>query len=281
MFRIVVISPPGYPHAGAFAELAETLVLSFRALGYQAQAAVNMFASDATNIVLGGHLLAEQAVSAIPEDTIFYNLEQVQDDLFQWAPILTTLYNRFQVWDYSRRNLEGLKARGLAARAAVLKIGTVPEMTRIKPAENQDIDVLFYGTVTERRRKILKSVEKTGLKVTALFKAYGKERDAMIARSKIVLNLHKHDAQIFEIVRVSYLLANAKAVISEGGSATEIEPDLMPGLILAAPETIAPECRRLVKDVRARRSLEKAGYECMSKRSQTDYLRELLTGLPS
>ena len=279
MYRIVIVSPPNYKHGGAFAEIAETLVYGLRALGYQAQAAVNVFSPDATNIVLGAHLLAEATVGDIPPGTIFYNLEQVEEDLFRWAPILTTLYGQFQVWDYSLRNLERLKVRGLAAHSAVLPIGTVPEMTRIKAAEKQDIDVLFYGVVTERRRKILKGMEKAGVKLSVLYGAYGTERDQVIARAKVVLNLHKHDAQIFEIVRVSYLLANSKAVVSEGTETTDIEPDLIGGVVLAKPADLAAECKRLVKDARARRQLEAAGKVCMDKRSEAEYLRALFTSL--
>ena len=273
MFRIVVISPPGYRHSGAFAEIAETLVFALRSLGHQAQAAINVFAPDAVNIVLGGHLLAEESVAAIPPDTIFYNLEQVEDDLFGWAPVLTQLYGRFRVWDYSPRNLERLKARGLAARSTLVPIGYVPEMKRIKAADRQDIDVLFYGAATERRKKVLKSLEKVGLKLTAMFGAYGAERDALIARAKVVVNIHKHEAQVFEIVRVSYLLANSKAVVSEGGPATEIDEDLKGAVILTPVENMAAACKRLVKDARSRRILEQEGFRLMAARPQADYLR--------
>ena len=43
-------------------------------------------------------------------------------------------------------------------------------------------------------------------------------RDDLIARAKVVLNINKHQAKIFEIVRVSYLMANAKAVVLQGAS---------------------------------------------------------------
>jgi len=276
MYRVVVISPPGYQHAGAFAEMAETLVFAFRALGHSAQAAVNIFSPDAMNIVLGGHLLAEDAVGDLPANSIFYNLEQVEDDLFRWAPVLSTLYERFKVWDYSPRNLERLKSRGLAGNSALVPIGTVSEMTRIKPAEKQDIDVLFYGAATERRKKVLKAVEKTGVKLTAIFGAYGKERDDLIARSKVVLNIHKHDAQVFEIVRVSYLLANSKAVVSEGSATTEIDDDIKDAVALTPLDNLAAECKRLVKDTKARRILEAQGHLIMAARSQADYLRSVL-----
>jgi hypothetical protein len=55
---------------------------------------------------------------------------------------------------------------------------------------------------------------------------YREERDRLIARAKVVLNMHYYDARVFEIVRVSYLLSNEKAVVAECGATTTIEPDI-------------------------------------------------------
>ena len=44
---------------------------------------------------------------------------------------------------------------------------------------------------------------------------WGAERDAWIARSKLVVNMHLEDGGQLEIVRVLFLLANGKAVVSE------------------------------------------------------------------
>ena len=54
----------------------------------------------------------------------------------------------------------------------------------------------------------------------------GAERDALIARARLVLNLHFYPTAIFELVRVSYLLANGKAVVAECGPETEIDADI-------------------------------------------------------
>ena len=51
----------------------------------------------------------------------------------------------------------------------------------------------------------------SGANVIPVFGLYGPPRDALIARSKIILNMHLYDAKVFEIVRVSYLLANLHA----------------------------------------------------------------------
>lgn len=55
----------------------------------------------------------------------------------------------------------------------------------------------------------------------------GDERDQYIARAKVVLNMHRfQETKVFEIARVSYLLANRKAVVSEISSATVVDDDI-------------------------------------------------------
>jgi hypothetical protein len=62
-----------------------------------------------------------------------------------------------------------------------------------------------------------------GLRVESAFGCYGEERDALIARARIVLNVHYYESKVFEVVRVSYLLANRKCVLSESGSDIDLE----------------------------------------------------------
>ena len=65
---------------------------------------------------------------------------------------------------------------------------------------------------------MLNALRGGGFRVEWLLNLYGADRDALLARSKIVINMHQHDAQVFEIVRVSYLLANRRTVVSERGA---------------------------------------------------------------
>jgi hypothetical protein len=275
-FLVVVIEPAGYQHTGTIAEVAETLVCGLRALGHPARLTVNGFLPDALNIVLAAHFLSPALIATLPANTVIYNLEQVEDSLFEWAPGLRDLFARFEVWDYSKRNIEALRARGFI-NVRHLPIGYVPELTRVARADAQDIDVLFYGAVNERRRIVLRGLTEAGLKLKAVFGAYGAARDELIARAKVVLNLHKHEAQVFEIVRVSYLLANRKAVVSEVSPHTEIEPDLIDAVAGAPYEKLVETCQSLVADDLARGGLEQRGYERMTARDETLFLGDLLS----
>jgi hypothetical protein len=205
---------------------------------------------------------------------VFYNLEQVEDDLFDWMPALKPAFARFEVWDYSLRNIARLRSH--APVLFHLPIGTVPELSRIRPASVQDIDVLFYGALTDRRRAALDAIRAAGLSVQAVFGVYGQERDALIARAKIVLNLHKHAAQVFEIVRVSYLLANRKAVVSEITPTTDIDADLVDAVCGVPLEDLPRACRRLVDDEAARFALQERGFARMTARNEVHAVRKLL-----
>jgi len=124
-------------------------------------------------------------------------------------------------------------------------IGYVPELTRIAPAE-KTIDVLFVGSINERRGRILRQLARSGARVEARFNVYGKIRDDLIARSKLVLNVHYPESRVLENVRVSYLLANRKCVDSETGLDPAIEAPLEDGIAFARYEDLAARCMELL-----------------------------------
>jgi hypothetical protein len=257
-----------------YRELAETLVFGFRRLGHQADIALNLFDPAATNILMHCHEMADEHVKRMPAGSIVFNLEQVEDRLFDWAPKLKHFLMNYEVWDYSRQNVERLK--DLVPRIHYLPVGWEPELTRIERAPIQDIDVLFYGAPTERRMAIIEGLRARKVNAQFVFGVYGAERDALIARSKIVLNLHHTEAQVFEIVRVSYLLANKKAVVSELSRESDIEPDLRDAIVGVHYDKIIDACRSLIANKAKRRALETQGYKRMSARRQSTSLSELL-----
>lgn len=273
-YQISLIRPQGYVHSDAFLEVAETLSGGFRRLGLPVFIAENQVDPSATNIILGFHLLNQADVDRLPSSTVIYNLEQLDAAACQALNLRLDQMRRFTVWDYSLRNIKRLAEFDCAARHVPL--GYSPELTRIEPAPEQDIDVLFYGSINERRQKVLDGLRRAGLNVHAAFGAYGAARDALIARAKVVLNVHFYDSQIFEIVRVSYLLANRKAVVSEYSAATEIDDDLRDGVVLASYDRLVDECVQLVAQHDARQALARRGFECMSARDEASILKAAL-----
>jgi hypothetical protein len=109
--------------------------------------------------------------------------------------------------------------------------------------------------------------------------ALGASRDAWIARSKIVLNVHYWEAKIFEIARVSYLLANRRVVVSERGADSTLERGLESGVAFADYDGLVDRCVELLGDERARREVAERGYQAFSARSQAEILHHALAAL--
>ena len=280
-FQVTLIRPRGYLHTDAFREIAETLQLGLQSLGHTARIEENSFDSGSTNLVLGAHLLSPDENRMVPPGSIIYNLEQLSGS--NLVPAYYELACQHQIWDYNQKNIESWMGMNPANSPIHVPVGYVPELCRIENSQHQDIDVLFYGSLNQRRNRVMAALKEAGVKVHTVFGIYGKERDALIARSRIVLNTHFYDSKLFEIVRVSYLLANSKAVVTECSSPEEIEADLRDAVLPVPYETIVAGCQALLQNAEKRRQLEQEGFRLFSQRSETAILKVALeqTGKPA
>lgn len=273
-FHITLVRPDGFLHAEAFREVAETLQFGLRSLGHTAEVGDNSLDPAATNVLLGGHLLEPQDAQIIPAGSILYNLEQLG------GPSLPKHFyevaRRCQVWDYSLNNIKMWNVMRCACPPVHVPVGYVPELSRIRSAPAQDIDVLFYGSLNERRSQVVQALRDAGANVHTVFGVYGKQRDELIARSKVVLNVHFYDAKIFEIVRVSYLLANSKAVVTECSLDTEIETGLADSVLSCTYDSLVEGCLSLLRNEQERRKLEARGFQWFCQRKESEILSKAL-----
>ena len=272
---VSVFRPPNYVFTRAFDDVAATVYHGLRALGHDSIATTQLRSPGRRTILFGANELPKfgLAANALDPDTIVYNLEQFADSSHYVSEAYLQLLRTFPVWDYSRRNIELLRARGVEARH--VPIGWMPEMTRIVPAPTKDIDILFYGCLNERRLNVLNQLHQRGFIVVHKFGVYGPTRDALIARSKIVLNMHFYETRIFEAVRVSHLLSNAVCVVSEDG----LDPDerqFAGGLAFASYENLAATCASLLGDEQRRTDLAAAGHQLMQGRRMDRFLHGVL-----
>ena len=275
-FAVAVVKPPSNPTiGGGFREIAEALHHALVALGHDSVLTNRLDLDERRTIVLGGNHLVHYGLEP-PKKPIFYNLEQLGDDSpWMEMPEFVDLLRRYPTWDYSQANIERLAGLGLP-RPTYVPVGYVPELTRIAPTP-EDIDVLFYGMLNARRYAVLRNLHDRGLRVKWLSGALGVSRDSWIARSKIVLNIHYWEAKIFEIARVSYLLANRRAVVSERGADPTLERDLESGIAFADYDGLADRCVKLLGDECARRELAERGYQAFSARDQAAILDRALS----
>lgn len=273
--RVTLIQPAGYQHAGALGELAETLIYGLAQLSIEFQFNLNDITPGCQHILLGAHLLDEVQAKLMPPDTIIYNTEQFDTQSGWLKPHYLALLKRCHVWDYSETNINAMRQYGIC-NTKFVPVGYVPQLTRIPQTTAQDIDVLFYGAINERRKVILEGLIAKGLRIEFLSGVYREARDQYIARAKVVLNMHYYDASIFETVRVSYLLANEKAVVAECNAQTTIEP-LMRDAIRAVPyDKLIDACAELVANANTRSNLARCGFETFASRSAANIFAEAL-----
>ncbi len=272
---IWIVSPPGYAHSQTFDELGLGLSCAFRTLGYSVPIVRNMADLTDDPIVLGCNLIPSLGDIRIPKNAVMFNAEQIQPGSPWMSRDYLDLLSSYQVWDYSRRNIQILESLGVP-NVRFCGIGYVPDLTRISPSPEEDIDVLLYGSMNERRLNITRELEKTGLKVQTLFGVYGSQRDGYIARAKITLNIHFYEAKVFEIGRVYYLLANRRFVISEPGSDQELEDPVRDGLVFAPYDSLVDACQAYIGDDRLREEIAGIGFAKMKSLSQVQFLKHAL-----
>jgi acetyltransferase-like isoleucine patch superfamily enzyme/SAM-dependent methyltransferase len=274
-FALLTIASPNDVHSQAFSEVAETIHHGLLALGHESVINHEVLPGH-RHIVLGTNLLPFVSIE-LPEDTIFYNLEQISPDSPWVTDAVLALFQRFTLWDYSLRNCEQLRQMG-CLHVQHVPLGYIPQLTRMEPLaeEVQDIDVLFYGSLNERRAAVLEALREKGLNVVELFGEYGAERDRAIGRAKIVLNIHMYEAQIFEIVRVSYLLANHKFVLSESSPDDPDAESFKDGVAFADCDQIVEACLGFLTNPQERQRIAEEGFQMMTQRPETVFLQEAL-----
>jgi hypothetical protein len=236
----------GQIHRAIFDEVMVTLVDALLSLGIVVGRSANELAAGQLNLLVGETaFLGAEAVrficgSALP--FIVFQMEALDPVIGYTAerPLYFQLMRHAQqIWDYSEINLRLLRSMNYP-KVQRIDLGYTPSLQRIVHEPVRDIDMLFYGSVNDRRRRILEGIVATGAKVRVEFFCYGAQRDALIGRSKIVLNLHQFDTRHLEQVRISYLLNNGCFVISEAAD----ENPYGDGVVYGEAEALAELCHR-------------------------------------
>ena len=274
-FNICLIQPKNYIHTFAFLELAQLLHFGIRSLNFGSKLSLNQIYTDSTNIVIGAHLLDVSHISQLPKNSIILNTEQLDGINIAWLTPILQFAKNFSVWDYSLKNISKLNDLGFN-KVKFLELGYQSELQRIPKSSLQDIDVLFYGSMNPRREKIIAELREHDLNVHVSFAVYGPQRDELISRSKVVLNHHYYDTEIYEVVRSSYLINNAKLVVSEVNPSTSIDNRYLESVYPAKYEELSASCYKLVRDDALRNELEDKALSTFRQFPQSRFLTKIL-----
>lgn len=159
------------------------------------------------------------------EQCIIFNTEQTTRKDFNFVNFTNS--NILEIWDYSLENVKNFKKNGIHNVKHVPFCLWDDYRRRIESYnvnKNYEYDVVFVGWINERRRLILNELKQNGIKVLTIHRAlFGEERDKMISKSKIFLNIHfTEDYNIFESYRCFPWIETNKIIVSENSLDNDI-----------------------------------------------------------
>jgi len=274
-FNVLLVRPQEFIHHDAYAGAARQLCNGLRRLGYPARVAENEIVRDATNVLVGAQHLEPELIDGLPANTIVYNVEMMVPGS-PFLPILSAFLRRFETWDYSAANVAAWRAAGISDCVRLLRPGYLPEDTTIDTTAASDIDALFYGGVNWRRDCILRDIARAGVRMHVAVDIYGPARDALIARAKLIVNIHSREDSVLEFARISHPLANRRLLVTEPGHAGDVDAQLSEALVIGRAAELGTICRALLDDEPRRLALAERAFAIYSQRDFTASLRELL-----
>ena len=210
------MQPMGYVHSMGLLDAALYFRHQFRQLGAEVTVAKNRLRQDAPNLVFGAHLGFDLALTQT-FCCVFVNLEQLGAGGSRLPLAYLDLLRNSRVIDYDAGNPAVYGQRW--EDVPLISFGYAPYLGPIEsapPFDKRPFDLLFFGSVNERRRQLLERIERTGRTVVTFdAPVYGPERDAFIVQARAVLNCHYYDTALFEQVRAFQVLSLGTPLVSE------------------------------------------------------------------
>jgi hypothetical protein len=290
--RVCIASPPGYLHALAFKDVAETLCYGLHSLSSSVKPVdINPCytlsfpeGSSGRALILGSHVLPYFGVHRVPEDAIIYNMEYIPEpEMLGDTPItphkwhlcqggkpqyIELLKTCSEIWDYSPHNLDRLRRYGLKMAMRYVPIGYSPYLVKLplEPMPVISYDAVLIGSICPRRADVIQGIEKAGFRAAMFFNSYGHERDAQLHSSRIVLNVHYYASNLHESVRTSYLLANGHCVVSETSECPHEDAMYEDMMVFTPYERLVETVLELNRDSPRRKEIALRGKQLFSER---------------
>jgi len=264
-----------YYSNSVFGDIAESLEHVFTARGITVNMTHNLNKDDSNMWILFG--VNELPPSTLlPENYIIFQLEQISVKGNKWLTekYLQLMKGAKQVWDYSLKNVNLLVSRGiknvLHVPISYTKNMRVIDNTIIPNAE-KDIDILFMGSISLRRKELLEKLRESGYNVhIADGGLWGDERVDLLKRSKSVINIHYYgEDSPLEMARLSVLLANKCFIISETGGEHSLDKRVGKGVVFGKYDELLKLCKKyLVPEMASKRNeIAREGFRVFSEKA--------------
>jgi hypothetical protein len=162
-------------------------------------------ANDPRRVIFNAHSFPDR----VPPGAIIYNFENVD------VQVNGDAFPDHEVWDFSERN--ATRWRGTRRAIHHVPAGHHASMERFQPLpwNERDIDVVFAGWPNPRRQFVFDALAWHGLNTLGLSTVYGPERDKILARAKLAINLLYYEDGTFPVLRSAHCAANSITTVSE------------------------------------------------------------------
>lgn len=153
---------------------------------------------------------------------IVYQLEQLlAGSMWDTSGRIKFLQECDEVWDYDQGNIDYLTSKYNLSPTLhpLVNMDSLKDIDTLN-IDAHDIDILFYGHLSDRRKTIVNrlKIDLPSVKIVIRSDLWGDELKSYIQRAKIVLNLHYFNQNRQEQARMFYLVSNNKCVVSEYSS---------------------------------------------------------------
>ncbi len=252
----VIEKNPYLPAPFVLTEVAVCLRDSIRAAGYASEHLVNRIDPDAFSIILQGMPAFQAELAHMhPARCAIFNFEQLGPNLAA-GPDYRRWLADWLVVDYHNKNVELLKRENgpgqLAFELPIVPSAALAQASTTEPT----VDVLFYGTMSERRRVVIDRLQDLGLTVEVVAGAYGVELAPAVQRARLVLHVHFYETGLFPVARILQPVMQGVLIVCETSVFSPLNDWLDSGIVFAGYDELANTCAELLK--RPQEMLERA-----------------------
>jgi hypothetical protein len=177
--------------------------------------------------------------------------EQYSSDWLNEVLYVLRLNRATQIWDYSPKNHAELTQRFRFENYVYKKCAVkIPPSVVTKDAA-RDIDVLFTGSNCIRRVCLINGIRRhrPHWKVEWVENhCWGAERNALIQRAHVVLNIHFYEFAILEAPRILAALCAGAVVVSEFSEDAEMDAEFAPYVALVDIEHLVEQCEYFIEN---------------------------------
>lgn len=255
---------PHAPRPFTFTEAALCLRDSIRRLGYDCDLHINRADTAQRCIVLGALPPNLPAVEQLMTGrAVIFNFEQLGSTQSVTGDEYAAWLRRWIVADYHTANIEWL-LRESGGEQRVFELPMVPsESIAWRPDLpcDPEVDVVFFGTLSERRQRVIDGLRDAGLSVEVVQGSFGEELAPAIKRARMVLHVHFYETGLFPIARVLQPVAQGVPIVCERSVFSKGSDWAASGIVFAPYERLVEACKRLAasdaeRAIRAKRNKE-------------------------